>query len=403
MYWLAINRDWVSLAELQSDIFPSVTKARLLETLEYLGRRSLLEKSNQGFTQQPVVMEYMTEKLLEQVFTELVILAQPITIFHRYALIKATAREYVRESQVRLILTPLIERLQAYFQSQLHLEDHLQQVLQQVRSTFANSPTYSVGNLLNLFCHLKTNLQGYDFSYLHVWQAYLVSSELHQVNFKNADLSYSVFAETIGVGRTLTFSPDSELLATSDVFTIRVWHVATGQQLLTLHHANWIWRIAFSPDSKVLATASIDRVVKLWDLTTGECLYVLEGDVDGCRAVTFSPDGRWLLGCGDDAVKIWDIATRQQHMTLTGHTEKLIDIACSKQRTASGGYLLASSSYDRTIKLWDSTTGSCLHTLEGHTDAVFHISFTPDDRWLVSASADHTIRLWNVVTGMLIR
>jgi hypothetical protein len=32
MYWLAINREWVSISELQADIFPAVSKNRLLET-----------------------------------------------------------------------------------------------------------------------------------------------------------------------------------------------------------------------------------------------------------------------------------------------------------------------------------------------------------------------------------
>jgi hypothetical protein len=33
MYWLAINRDSVSLAELQADIIPSVPQPELLEAL----------------------------------------------------------------------------------------------------------------------------------------------------------------------------------------------------------------------------------------------------------------------------------------------------------------------------------------------------------------------------------
>lgn len=403
MYWLAINRDWMTLADLRADISPKVTKSRLLETLEYLGRRSLIEKSVQGFTQQPVVMEYMIEKLLEQVFKELTTPTQPIVALHHYALTKATAKEYVRESQVRFILEPLVERLQMYFQSEQRLQRCLQQVLEQVRAEVANIPGYSTGNLLNLLCHLKVDLTGYDFSHLYVWQAYLVNTKLQQVNFTGADLSRSVFAEAVSVGRTLTFSWDSELLATSDVFTIRVWSVATGQQLLTLHHANWIWRIAFSPDGKLLATSSIDQVAKIWDVATGECLHTLEGEVDGCFAVTFSPDGRWLIGSGDLSVKVWDTVSWQQNITLTGHTEKVIAVACSKQPLVSGGYILASSSYDRTIKLWDSSTGNCLYTLEGHTAAVFHIIFSPDDQLLSSASADHTIQLWEVATGRHIK
>jgi hypothetical protein len=36
MFWLAINREWVSVGELQADLFPMVSTAQLLEALEYL-------------------------------------------------------------------------------------------------------------------------------------------------------------------------------------------------------------------------------------------------------------------------------------------------------------------------------------------------------------------------------
>ncbi|WP_265272618.1 NB-ARC domain-containing protein [Nostoc sp. KVJ3] len=60
MYWLAINRKPVVAAVLQEDIVPAVSRVNVLEALESLSWRSLVEKSFGGFTQQPVVMEYMT-------------------------------------------------------------------------------------------------------------------------------------------------------------------------------------------------------------------------------------------------------------------------------------------------------------------------------------------------------
>jgi len=61
MYWLAINREPVSFQELQADFVPKISASELLENLVSLGRRSLIERSSIAFTQQPVVMEYMTE------------------------------------------------------------------------------------------------------------------------------------------------------------------------------------------------------------------------------------------------------------------------------------------------------------------------------------------------------
>ena len=63
MHWLAINREPTSFLELQKYLLPKVSQIELLETLASLQRRSLIEKSSDGFTQQPFVMEYMTEQL----------------------------------------------------------------------------------------------------------------------------------------------------------------------------------------------------------------------------------------------------------------------------------------------------------------------------------------------------
>lgn len=66
MYWLTINRQPVTLNELQSDLFPFSPISVLLKTLESLKGRSLIERTADGFTQQPVVMEYLSEQLMEK-------------------------------------------------------------------------------------------------------------------------------------------------------------------------------------------------------------------------------------------------------------------------------------------------------------------------------------------------
>jgi hypothetical protein len=75
MYWLAINREPVTLSELRADFVPQVSLGDLLEALTSLERRCLMDKVTptliEGrrtlFTLQPVVMEYMSDRLIEQV------------------------------------------------------------------------------------------------------------------------------------------------------------------------------------------------------------------------------------------------------------------------------------------------------------------------------------------------
>lgn len=168
MYWLAINREPVSLLELQEDLLPPVPQLRVLEVLESLRRRSLLERSATNFSLQPVVMEYLTDSLIEQVCQE--IATQKITLFRNHALIKAQAKEYIRDTQVRLILQPVINELLRVFRTNTSIENHLTQTLSILRETSALEPGYTGGNIFNLLSHLKTDLNGCDFSYLTVWQ-----------------------------------------------------------------------------------------------------------------------------------------------------------------------------------------------------------------------------------------
>lgn len=62
MDWLCINRESVSAMELQSDLFPPVSLSHLMEALESLIGCSLIETLSAGFSQQPLVMEYVGDR-----------------------------------------------------------------------------------------------------------------------------------------------------------------------------------------------------------------------------------------------------------------------------------------------------------------------------------------------------
>lgn len=109
MYWLAIEREPLGLQELLENFLSPERRQKLPEALRSLGQRSLIEKRLNSFTQQPVVMEYITERLIEQVFQE--ITSGKIAILNSHALIKAGGKDYVREATCRFIVQPLIEKL----------------------------------------------------------------------------------------------------------------------------------------------------------------------------------------------------------------------------------------------------------------------------------------------------
>ena len=97
MYWMAISREPVSLAELEKGIVTVASKRKLLEAMNSLLIRSFIEKDGEYFWVQPVVMEYVTQRWIEQGCSE--IERQHIEHLSSHTLVKAQAKNYLREVQ----------------------------------------------------------------------------------------------------------------------------------------------------------------------------------------------------------------------------------------------------------------------------------------------------------------
>ena len=160
--WLAINREPVSLLELSEDIVTLASRRRLPDTIQSLLRRSLIEKEGEQFFLQPVVLEYTTDQFVEYVSEE--IASHMPKRLRTHALIKAQAKDYVRQMQKRLIVVPITEQLLIQFRNQQATEQQLKSMLEQQQQQAPLQPNYLAGNLLNLLVHLQADLRGCDFS-----------------------------------------------------------------------------------------------------------------------------------------------------------------------------------------------------------------------------------------------
>jgi WD40 repeat protein len=436
MLWLAMTQEPMSLADLSEDMTTYTSKRELLEALESLSRRPLIEKFEHRFSQQPVVMEYMTERIIDEIVQE--IMTRDLSLLESHALLKSTAKDYIRESQIRLILEPIITRLKTHFKSLKLTEIQFKQVLNKLQQS-ASPSGYGVGNLINLLCELQINLEGYDFSRLNIRNPYLRNVDLHQVNFAYAHLEAAVFTETFGGIINLAISPDGTLLAAIDTNnTVCLWRIADGKQLwIGRGHLSWIWSIAFSPNAEWIITAGFDATIRIWDVSTGDCVKIIQ-DTSDIFAVAFSPNGQLMISCGPSDATLWDIRKGKRIRSLVGHqhgriwtaafsphepivvtgsTDKTIKAWNIESgdclRTFSGhvervksvafhpaGKIIASGSGDRRIKLWNLDTGECLQTLKGHVDAISSLMFSPDGTLLVSSSFDRTIKIWQMSSGL---
>jgi WD40 repeat protein/serine/threonine protein kinase len=205
----------------------------------------------------------------------------------------------------------------------------------------------------------------------------------------------AVYRGRLGGVRGLAFSPDGRLLAFANI----VWDWQAGRERFTFEERGT--GVAFSPDGRRLAMAGMDQTVKVWDLTTGQEALTLRGHHNAVWSVAFSPDGDRLVSASSDlTVRIWDARAwqdgekGQELLTLSGDAGHVNSVAFHPQ-----GRLLASAGADGTVKFWDPLTGKNQLTLRVSTAPVWSVAFSADGKWLATAGGDKKAKVWAVNPG----
>ena len=165
---------------------------------------------------------------------------------------------------------------------------------------------------------------------------------------------------------------------------------------------------------RTLVSGSYDTRVRVWDIITGECKWILTGHTEkgsfflaplnSIALLTPHPhlvysvvlDPTRNIACSsamDGTVRVWDLNTGTERFTLTGHTSLVGLLALS-------GSHLVSASADSTLRVWDPDTGEMKHILAAHTGSV--TCFQHDGSKVLSGS-EGTIKIWDLSDGSVVR
>ncbi len=216
LLWLAILREPVSIDELLSVLGTPLPRMQVLEAVEALRRRSLLErgKLRGSFTLKSVVLEYATTRFIAEVVSE--IERGRLSRLIEHGLEQAEAREDVRQTHQRLIVAPILARLRNLYSQRSEVEEHLLGLLDQLRELADYAQGYGPANVLALLREQRGHLRGLDLSQLAIRGASLQGGEMQDTMLSGATLLETVWTSAFDATRAVAISSNGTYWAAGD-------------------------------------------------------------------------------------------------------------------------------------------------------------------------------------------
>lgn len=446
--WLVVAREPISVDALLEWFVEPVTRSDLLSALQSLHRRSLIESQAHHFSLQNMVLEYGTERLVERL--RRAIIAGDLAGLDRCPLMQNRVKEYVRQSQERMLVQPLFQQLLHKFGNADAVVRICFDLLKQLRISNRRLTGYAAGNLLNLLQRLPCSLEHINCAGLTIREV-----DLRNISLQGADFSHARFVrpqifQTIGAVSALAgapdgawlaigaadgqlalwrvdedsfgciwpghdawilgadFSPDGALLATaSEDQTVKLWAMDRGTQpprcVHTLRgHTGRVRAVAFQPvtapshqhHEPIIASGGDDGVIILWSIAAGQPVQVLRGEVGTIRTLTYVPHSDLLVSSGNDyRITVWNVRTGCIQDQWLGHDHDINKVACHPN-----GQILISGGRDTKVHLWRLSSARHLHTFHAHNGPIGCLASSPDGRFLATTSEDQMLTLWDTHT-----
>jgi hypothetical protein len=195
-------------------------------------------------------------------------------------------------------------------------------------------------------------------------------------------------------------TPDgSKAISRSLDWTIRVWDLASYRQVRRIDSV--MSSPAMTPDgSRVIAAcsrynaalSSVESIVCMWDLGSGEEIRTYRSHAPGPQHLTLTPDGSRCISASEFGIEAWDLASGDEVFATR--------FGCQPHRvvvTADARHIVICSK--REALIFDGATGANTGVFQGHRERVNDVAALAGSAHAISASEDRTVKLWEVPSG----
>ena len=207
--------------------------------------------------------------------------------------------------------------------------------------------------------------------------------------------------------RALAFSREGNRLFVQQGGRFLLWQTEPAKLLMILsgsvedpgESAAPLAGFASSFDGGLVAAGAADSVL-IWDAQSGESVFRFapeDFDHVPVRALTFTPEGRLLVGGGSGVVYVWDLELRRQLAHFSTYLMSWGALAANPlgAELAAGGEAEGRSP----LALYSHLTGKRRRYLDGHFQGrVETIAYSPGGILLASGD-DSSLEIWDLCVG----
>jgi WD40 repeat protein len=183
---------------------------------------------------------------------------------------------------------------------------------------------------------------------------------------------------------------------------LKIYDLASGK-LLAVHAFPYrsvaqtrYWSLEFSPDGERIALGGAERGNCVVEASSGHVLYGLSGTTGG---LTFSQDGKKLVGLTGSLLRVWDAETgwefHQRNRDFDDPESISITVAPDGQRVA------VASGKSHQISIWDLKIGRLVRAIPRHEDWFYwsNLAFSGDGKAVMASDDGGLIHKWSSQTG----